>query len=92
VNQLAVRWRVFQQVHHSVVLHRQRVRDLAPDTVRQELPQIVIVTQRSMGIMVAPGQATKTTIEIGDEGGRISVGCLSRADAPYTEFLDQPVL
>ncbi|SEJ19929.1 hypothetical protein SAMN05192539_1007238 [Paraburkholderia diazotrophica] len=92
VHQRAGKRRVVQQVHHPVVLHRQCVGYPAWHAIGQYLPEILVTVQRPMRVVIASRRFAETPVEVRDEGGRIRIGCLPRADATQPQLLDEAVL
>src|SRR5271170_7878205 len=62
--------------HHPVVLHRQRIRHLACHAICQNLPQILVLAHRTVGVVIASRRFRKPPVEVSDEGGRVSIRCV----------------
>lgn len=80
VDQAAVLGPVLEQVHHLVVLQRQALRHLAPFAPGKDACQILVNTQRPVGIEVAARRLGEAGIEVGHEGRRKGIGDLHGAE------------
>ena len=92
MNQAAVGRRIVQQIHHPVILHRQRRRHAARDPARQNQIKILIRSERSVRVVRAPGHLAKTFVEVSNEMGRIGVRRFLRVDLAQSQLLHEPVL
>lgn len=80
-------------VDHLVVLQGEVLRKDTCLLAREDDIEFIFGKQQGeMGIMIASGLDSKTTIEIFDVLGSKIIGGLDRVDAPQAQFLDQPIL
>ncbi|SOZ34500.1 transposase [Cupriavidus taiwanensis] len=91
-SQLAMLRRVRQQVEHLVVLDRQALGHAAWLAPREDQIQILVRSQRSMGVVVVARHLGKARVVVGDELRHEAIGRLHGADATQAQLLDQPVL
>lgn len=92
VEQFAVCRRVIQQVHHPVVLHRQRLRYATRLALGHQQVQTLVSPQWPVRVEVALRRLREARVIRCHKGGRIGVGVGDRADAAQPQFLHQPVL
>ncbi|MNT41677.1 hypothetical protein D3C72_1780460 [compost metagenome] len=86
--QFPMLWRIRQQVEHLVVLNRQALGHTARLAPREDEIQVLVGSQRPMGVVVIARRLGKARVIVGDEFRHEGIGCLHRVDPTQAQLLD----